>query len=308
MALTVRQHFPDLDLVDMLPALNSVMFRKFKSRKPAYSRFFNVKTSTRSMEQSAQVLGVGLFKSVPEGGTVGYDQPVPGFNKTWIHSQYALGVMFSKLLQMNAKWPIIQRTMEDLGASARETVEILAASVYNNAFSGSYLGPDGVPLCSANHPLPKYGGVQSNTMTAADLDVTSLRAAMIASQKMVDATGKQIMVPYTRLVVPVDLEPIAIELTKSQYRPDTANNALNSMRETEENPLRNYELYRYLTDDDTWFLSVPKGDLPLIFWWRERPNPVHDIDFDSRNLKSAMWMQFSYGWDDYQGIFGVPGA
>lgn len=307
--LTVRAQFPDLDLVDMLPALDAVLFRKFRSRPPQYSRHFHVRSSSRSMEQSTQVTGVGLLRRVPEGTNVQYDKPVPGSNKTWIHEQYGLGVSFSKMMKMNAQYPVIRKTMEDMGLSARETVEVLAASDYNNAFDPAYPGPDGVPLVSLDHPLWKKGGVQANTLPApADLDVMSLRAAMVLGRKMVDHTGKKMMVPFTRMVVPPDLEATAIELTKTNERPDTANNAINATRHFRENAMRNYEVYDYIIDPDTWFITVAPSELPLKFWWREKPNTIHDVHFDSRNIQSAIWMQQSHGWDDYMGIIGVPGA
>src|SRR6202043_3520696 len=88
------------------------------------------------------------------------------------------------------EWSLISTMHRDLGWSANETRELDAVGTFNNGFSGSFLGPDAVSLFSASHPLYKAGGVQSNLMTAADLDSYSLQLALTAFELMKRPSGE----------------------------------------------------------------------------------------------------------------------
>jgi hypothetical protein len=69
------------------------------------------------------------------------------------------------------------------------TKQVKAAAVLNNGFSASYVGGDGVALFSNAHPLVG-GGTNSNIpSTAADLNETSLEAAVIQIAAWTDERG-----------------------------------------------------------------------------------------------------------------------
>lgn len=305
--MIVRANFPDLFLVDMLPALDELIFNKYDSMPEQYSRFFNTKTSTRAIEQTSQIAGLGRFGVVPEAGPVGYDQPVPGFDKTYTHVQYGLGFKASRILADDDKFSIIKKMAVELAASARDTVELVAADVYNQGWNAAITGLDGVPLFSLSHPLVKAGGLQANKSAAAmDLDQNNLQLVLTAFRKMVNAAGRKIKVRPTRLIVPPDLEFAAAEIVNGTLRSDTANNTPNALKlRSGLSPFNRYEVYDYLTDTDNWIVAGEPEDTEVRFYWRERPVPVHDIDFDTRTLKTAMWMRFSCGWSDYTGVYGV---
>lgn len=304
--MIVRAQFPDLFLLDMLPALDEVIFNKYDSLPEQFSRFFDVRTSTRAMEQTTQLSGLGRFGPVPEAGPVSYDQPVPGFDKTYLHVQYGLGFKASRILADDDRFGIIKKMATELAASARDTVELVAADIYNQGWSGAN-GLDGVPLFSLSHPLVKAGGVQANKPAAAmDLSHTNVQLALTAFRKMVNSAGRKVRVKPTRLVVPPELEFAAAEIITATMRSDTANNTPNAMKaRSGSSPFNRYEVYDFLTDPDKWIVAAEPEDTELRFYWREKPAPVHDVDFDSRTLKTAMWMRFSVGWSGYEGLYGV---
>ena len=305
--MMIRPNFPDLYLLDMLPALDEIIFNKYDRIPEQFSRFFRVMNSTRPMEQTTQLAGLGRFGVVPEAGNVTYDNGIQGFDKSFIHVQYGLGFKASRILADDDRHAIIKKMATDLAASAKDTVELIAADVYNQGWSGSYTGPDGVSLFSQSHPLVKAGGVQANAPAAGmDLDMNNLHLVLTAFRKMVNAAGRKQRVKPSRLIVPPELEFAAAEIVNATMRPDTANNTPNALRHRAgHGPFNSYEVYDYLTDSDNWIVAAEPEDTELRFYWREKPQPVHDIDFDSRTLKTAMWMRFSVGWSDYQGVYGV---
>lgn len=306
MALILQAQFPNLFLANALPALDAIIFGKYDSLPKQFSQIYRMLTSKREIEQTTQMAGLSLFTEVKDGQPVNYDAPAKGYDKTYTHAQFGLGFRASRVFADDDRFGIIKKMAVDLGKSANETVELLAAATFNNGFSASYLGPDGKALFATDHPLQKTMGSQSNKQTYADLDVTSLQLALTAFRKQVDPSGRKIRVKPSQLIVPPELEWAAIEILGGTMRSDTANNTVNAFKRREGlGPFDSYNVWDYLTDPQKWFISAAPTDTELRFYWREQPNTIHDIDFDTRSLKTAMWMRFSFGWSDYQGVVGV---
>lgn len=309
--MLVRSNFPDLFLADALPALDEVIYQRFDPNPPMFSKVFRVMSSNRSIEQTTGMSGLGIMKSVSEGGSVTYDQNVQGFDKTYTHSDYANGFRMTHRLIRDDKWSIAKKNASELGRGARETLELLTWDVFNNAFSaGAYAGPDGVALCSASHPQVKVGGVQSNILSvAADFDVASLQLALTDFRKLKDSAGKRINVQPKYVLGAADQEWNFSEVLSGKMRSDTANNTVNAFRYRDGyGAFTDFLTVPYVTDADAWFILADKADTELRFYWREKPTTLHDMDFDTRSVKTAMWMCFSFGFSDYLGIYGTPGA
>lgn len=309
--MIIRTQFPDLFLTTMLPALDEVIFHKFNSLPPLYSQIFRVMTSGRSIEQTTEVTGLSTFASVPEGGPVRYDESIPGFSKTYTHTQFGLGFRISRIMVDDDKFSIITKLANDLGRSARETIELDAVSDFTNGFTaGASAGPDGKALFATDHPLVKSGGTQTNTLAvAADLDISSVELALTDFRLMKDPTGKRIRVKPQTLIIPPQLEFAASEMLFGSMRSDTANNTINAFKHRiGVSSFDEVLVHEYLSDPDAWFISAPKEDIELRFYHRERFNTVHDVDFDTRSIKTAGWMRYSHGFSSPFGLYGSPGA
>ncbi len=304
--MMIRGQFTDFFLDTMKPAIDHVIWGKFNQRPPFWSRIFQVRTSNRGIEQTSQISGVGLFASINEGGSVRFDQPVQGFDKTYTHVRYGLGFKTSQDLVEDDKIGLVARMSRELGRSCQETLEIAVAAHFNNAFVTA--GPDAVSLCNAAHPLVKSGGTQSNILAvAADLDVTSLQLALTDFETQVDSSGKKIRVPARKLVVAPANRWMAYQVTKSPMQPDTANNAVNALKYAETGMPEPF-VWPYLTDTDAWFLVADPDETELLFFWRRKPYTRHWIDDNSETGLSAMRYKCSSGFSDYVGVYGTPGA
>lgn len=303
----VRQIFPDLYLQSMLPAIDEVVMTKYSRFPDQFSEVFRMEMSSRSIEQTTEVTGFGQFVAVPENDTTRYDQPLPGFNKTYIHAQYSLGFKVSKVAVDDDRFGVVKKLATELGRSAKETVEVTAANVINTGFTTN--GPDGVPLFSTAHPLVG-GGTQTNKLSyATDPDVTSIQLALTDMRQTVDHRGKKLRIPPKRAIFPSALEFIGAELLGGDDRADTANRTINAFRRRSGMPsFDSWMVWDYLTDPHAWFIEGEKEDTELRFYWREKFGTVHDIDFDSRSSKTAGWMRFSVGFNGFYGIYGVPSS
>jgi phage major head subunit gpT-like protein len=304
----IRTLFPDLYLQSMLPAIDEVVMTKYSQFPDEYSEVYRMESSSRSIEQTTEVTGFGQMAVVPEGQDTRYDEALPGFNKTYIHAQYSLGFRVTKVSMDDDKFGVVKKLATELGRSAKETKEVVAANGINTGFTTG-LGPDGVSLFNTAHPLIG-GGTQSNRLSyATDPDVTSIQLLLTLMRQTVDHRGKKLRIPPKKGIFPPNLEFVAAELLGGVDRPDTASRAINAFKRRSGMPsFDTWMVWDYLTDPDAWMIQGDVQDTELRFYNREAFNTVHDIDFDSRSVKTAGWTRYSCGNNGWYGIAGVPSS
>jgi phage major head subunit gpT-like protein len=292
----------------MLPAIDEVVMTKYSRFPDEFSEVFRMESSTRSIEQTTEITGFGQFTNVAEGDNTRYDEALPAFNKTYTHGQYSLGFKSTRVAMDDDKFGVTRKFATELGRSAKETVEVTAANVFNTGFSSS-TGPDGVSLFNTAHPLVG-GGTQTNRLSiATDPDVTSIQLALTDIRNAVDHRGKKLRIPPKKAIFPAALEFLGAELLGGSDRSDTANRTINAFKRRSGMPsFESWMVWDYLTDPNAWFIECEQEDTELRFYWREKFNTVHDIDFDSRSVKTAGWMRFSVGYNGFYGIYGIPSS
>ncbi|HLG99837.1 MAG TPA: Mu-like prophage major head subunit gpT family protein [Bryobacteraceae bacterium] len=304
--MLVQGNMTDFYGVNMLPALRAVIDRGLRRYPPQFSQIFNVKSSDRSIEQFSQVSGVGRFAAIDEGKSIRTDQPVQGFKSTFVHKRFGLAVPTTVDVVEDDKWDLISNIHKDLGWSCYETQELDAASTFNNGFNAAFPGPDGMPLFSTTHPLFKAGGLQSNAMTAADLDILSLETAMTAGELMKRPSGELIRIQFRRLVVHPNNRFLAHALLRSPDDPTTADRSVNPLAGAIDGMPKPF-VWPYLTAPNAWFLCAEPADTGLIWFWRKQPYTKSWTDDYTEVGIVGMRYRKSHGWNNYLGLIGNPG-
>jgi hypothetical protein len=141
---------------------------------------------------------------------------------------------------------------------------------------------------------------------AADLNETSLEAAVIQISQWTDERGLLISAQPSKLVVPPQLMFTATRLLETEGRVGTADNDLNAIRNNGSIP-QGYTVNHFLTDTDGWFIltNIPNG---LKHFVRTPMSTSMDADFDTGNARFRARERYSFGVSDPLGIFGSPGA
>jgi len=288
------------------PGIKAWWGQVYDEHPEEYSKLFDSDTSRQNYEEDVQLTGFGLAPVKSEGSGVAYDSEIQGFTTRYTHVAYALGYIVTKEeLDDNLYEQVSRRRAAALAMSFRQTKENVGANIYNRAFNSTYLGGDGVQLCSTAHPNTS-GGTFANTPTvAADLSEASLEDALTALMGFQNDRGLLINVMPRSLIVARQNWWNANRILKSAYTPSTANNAVNVLVATNALP-EGIVMNHYLTSPNAWFVrtNIQNG---LKYYSRVGIQFDQDNDFDTMNAKAKGYERYSFGWTDPRAIYGVNG-
>ena len=295
-------------LKELLPGLNALFGLEYATYGEQHKEIYDTETSERSFEEETKLSGFSAAPVKNEGSAIAYDNAQEAFTARYNHETIALGFSLTEeAIEDNLYDSLSARYTKALARAMAYTKQTKAASVLNNGFSaGVFAGGDGVALFSTSHPLVS-GGVNSNTQsTPADLNETSLEAAVIQIAAWTDERGLLIAAKPKKLVVPPALQFVATRLLETQLRVGTADNDINAIVNNGSIP-EGYTVNNYLTDTNAYFIctDVPNGMKHFV---RSPLANSMDGDFDTGNVRYKSRERYSFGFSDPLGMFGSPGA
>jgi hypothetical protein len=292
-------------LKELLPGLNALFGMEYAKYGEEHKEIFESESSDRSFEEETKLSGFSAAPVKDEGSAIEYDNAQEAWTARYQHETVAMGFSVTEeAVEDNLYDSLSARYTKALARAMAYTKQVKGAAILNDAFSTTY--GDGVALCSTSHPLVS-GGTNSNTpATAADLNETSLEAAVIQIGGWTDERGLLIAARPRKLVIPSALQFVATRLLETEGRVNTADNDLNALKNNGAIP-EGYAINHYLTDTDAWFLmtDVPNG---LKHFTRTPMQTSMDADFDTGNSRYKARERYSFGVSDPLGIFGSPGA
>lgn len=289
------------------PGIHAVWGQMYDQHPTEYTDLFDVQSSQKAYEQDVQVTGFGLAPVKGQGAAIQYDSEMQGWVTTYAHVAYALGYIVTKEeLDDNLYKEVASRRAKANAFSMTQTIENVAAFIYNNAFTNTYYAmPDGLSIINSAHVNPS-GGTFSNQLTpGADLSEAALEDICIQIMNATQDRGLRISVMPRSLHIPTQEWFNANRILKSVLQSDTGNNAINVLKATNAFP-EGIKLNHYFTNPNAWFIrtNIPNGPQ---FFWRTKPTFDQDNDFDTKNAKAASYMRFSAGITDARGLYGSSG-
>ena len=296
-------------LKELLPGLNALFGLEYAKYGEEHKEIYDTETSERSFEEETKLSGFSAAPVKNEGSAIAYDNAQEAWTARYNHETIALGFSLTEeAIEDNLYDSLSARYTKALARAMAYTKQVKAAAVLNNGFTNAaaYYGGDGVPLFSASHPLIT-GGVNSNIpTTAADLNETSLEAAVIQISLWTDERGLLIAAKPKKLVVPPSLMFVATRLLETELRVGTTDNDINALKNNGSIP-DGYAVNHFLTDTNAWFLTtdVPNGMKHFV---RTPLSQSMDGDFDTGNVRYKSRERYSFGWSDPLGMFGSAGA
>jgi hypothetical protein len=294
-------------LKELLPGLNALFGLEYKRYGEEHKEIYETETSDRSFEEETKLSGFSAAPVKNEGQAISYDNAQEAWTARYNHETIAMGFSITEeAMEDNLYDSLSGRYTKALARAMAYTKQVKAAAILNNGFASAVTYGDGQPLFSTAHPLVS-GGVNSNRpATAADLNETSLEAAVIQIAGWTDERGLLIAAKPRKLIVPPALQFVATRLLETNLRVGTTDNDINALKNNGSVP-EGYTINHWLTDTNAWFLTtdVPNG---LKHFVRVPLATSMDADFDTGNSRYKARERYSFGVSDPLGAFGSPGA
>ena len=294
-------------LKELLPGLNALFGLSYATYQEEHKEISETETSERSFEEETKLSGFSAAPVKNEGSAIAYDNGQEAWTARYNHETIAQGFSLTEeAIEDNLYDSLAARYTKALARSMAYTKQVKAAAVLNNGFTTGYNGGDGVPLFSASHPLVS-GGTNSNIpSTPADLNETSLEAAVIQISLWTDERDLLIAAKPKKLIVPPALQFVATRLLETELRVGTTDNDINAIKNNG-SISEGYTINHFLTDTNAWFLTtdVPNGMKHFV---RVPLSQSMDGDFDTGNVRYKARERYSFGWSDPLGMYGSVGA
>jgi hypothetical protein len=294
-------------LKELLPGLNALFGLEYATYGEQHKEIYDTETSERSFEEETKLSGFSAAPVKNEGSPIAYDNGQEAFTARYTHVTIAQGFSLTEeAIEDNLYDSLSARYTKALARSMAYTKQVRAASVLNNGFDNAFPGGDGVALFSTAHPLVSGGTNSNRPTTGADLNETSLEAAVIQIAQWTDERGLLIAAKPKKLIVPPQLQFVATRLLETELRVGTADNDINAIKNNGSIP-EGYTVNNYLTDVNAWFLTtdVPNGMKHFV---RTPLSNSMDGDFDTGNVRYKSRERYSFGFSDPLGMFASPGA
>lgn len=284
------------------PGIREWFFLGANRRPSLLEMQYDVLTSAQDAEHMQAYGAVSpdaweMFSNSGKVASVSFDA---GYEKIFRHTTYMVELPIKVELMEDNLYRQIISAADALGDSAALKRETDRASVFNNAFSSSFVGADAVALCSDSHPNgPEVSGTQDNNFALAltSANVKTIREAM---QAFKDDKGNLVAVTPDTLLVPPGLEDDALVIAQSVQAPESANNAINPQRGR-----WRVEVDHYLTDSNAWFMIDSIKRKQSLKWFNRVPL---DVVLDRVVQRAFAYynarMRYSYGWTDWRWIAG----
>ena len=294
-------------LKELLPGLNALFGLEYARYGEEHKEIYETETSERSFEEETKLAGFSAAPVKNEGQAIAYDNAQEAWTARYNHETIAMGFSITEeAMEDNLYDSLSGRYTKALARAMAYTKQVKAAAILNNGFNSAYTYGDGVSLFSTAHPLVSGGTNSNRPSTGADLNETSLEAAVIQIAGWTDERGLLIAAKPRKLIVPPALMFVATRLLETELRVSTADNDINALKSNGSIP-EGYTVNHFLTDTNAWFLTtdVPNG---LKHFVRTPLQTSMDGDFDTGNARYKARERYSFGVSDPLGIYGSPGA
>ena len=293
------------------PKISNIWHEAYPQRPVEYTSFVNIRSTRKQTVTDYKLSDFGPLRLKGEGETIIYDDPLFGPEKAYTPVRFGLGYKITQEMVDHELYGQVEKFERALITSAVNLQETKAALLLVNGFGTTNAegfnasGFDSLALFSTAHTRLDGGATLRNRPSAdVDLGVTGLQNAIVDyhTQNLDDRGRPQLIRPKMIVINPADIFT-ARELLQSEFKPGTANNEVNALREEG----LSFMVSHFLgADTDQWFLLGDQHDLNFI--WETRPRGGMEEDFDSEVIKRKVVEGFFVGHGEWRGVWGTSGG
>lgn len=293
------QHSSNFDFMVFDAGLQEIFYQQFPQvPQLLIGTVFQQLASQQAREVNRRVGSFGMPQ--PFNGAVHYTKADPDYEITFTPVHYTNGFKVEQELFEDNNTAGIFDSAAGLGQSFARKIVSDEASVFNNAFSGSYLGYDSKALVATDHPRSSTDSTAvNNSMGTVALTEANLESAILKLEGLGDDLGQTTNAMATHLIVGRENRKKAQELLGSPLNPETANNAINTFTNLQ------LIVHPFITSKKWFVVDAPYARRHLK--WFNRILPTFGMDHDTSTTLVRSYfgrMRYSFGWTDFRWVVG----
>jgi phage major head subunit gpT-like protein len=276
---------------------------------PGISSLLITTTGTGAEKHFTGKTGLGRLTRFDEGDNIAVKRRYKTYKTTVAYNFYGEAIQVTKANIEDREFEAQLDEMKDLSVAANYSQDESGMQLFNGGFATTesvngyvmnFYG-DAVPTFSTVHPSVVPGAsTQSNaSSTGITLGMDNIETAKVAMTLQQTDDGLALaMMGKPTLVVPVNLEREAREITESTLDPENANNTINVHTGTT-NMVSSLFLDAVNGGSNTaWFMVIP-GQSKMYHEVRQAPELEQDVDILSKNATftiDARWANYVKDW------------
>ncbi len=288
------------------PGIIEFFGAEYSDYEDQYGYIFQTRGSQKAYEEYVMESMFGLAPEKAPGSPIMFDDAADTWKGRVEMVAYALGFVITReAVNDDQYFDLVPRYTRALKRSMKITKEVRAAAFVDQAFTTQTTG-DGVSILNNAHPL-KTGDTFSNVLGAnADLNETSLEAAIIQIADYTDERGLRISVQPKCMVVPNGLQFTAERLMKTTGgRVGTGDNDIAAIHTMGMVP-EGYKVNNYLSDPRAWFLNTDVSE-GMTHWDRESLDLEEGDGSETQTMKVMAYERYAFSCLDPRSFFGSAG-
>ena len=284
---------------------DKIYFDEYTRYEPTYTKLLNVSTYTDgNWMKEGDSATFGPMVEFDEGGTPAFQEITDGNTKTEYFDNFGLAYQITEIMYEDDRTGHLKKIPKELAKAAAYTFELRGHDIFNSGFvTTERVGLDGLALFSNAHTRLIDSTTYSNYATSS-LSQSALETAILSFRRLKNQRGVPIKATPRILLIPPELRWKAKELLLSEYKPDSADNNVNTLKgeglEYMESP--------FLTDTNNWFLLANKNEHDLRHVWRRNLRTQSFDDPMTNNMiykTTARFQDLFYNW---RGVYGSIAA
>ena len=285
------------------PGLRKNFLDSYQFYEPEYTQYLNQGTMDGPEIEASIITGLKRLHIREDGEPVIYEDPKLGPKVVGGDKEFALGFLLTRRTVEDDKYGKANQASKWLGEAARMTFEYRSSELLDDAFTGTtFLGIDGLSMCSTAHTLINSALTVSNRMTTpVGFSVTGVNALLNLSQLCKNENGDPMkVVPDSVIYNPLDID-VAMKIFGGDLEPFTADNDINTVKRRLSGTKQ--VVKRYTVDQNDYFLQ--DSNLNDAWFMVRRPVEFTDeFDFDTDAAKFKTTTRFLVWFVDWRGWYG----
>jgi hypothetical protein len=272
-----------------------------------YTDWLTTKTANEFIEDQLVTTGFGPMPEKAIGGPTITDKPYISSPKDFEIVPYALGFVGEYELIRWDKYAVFTGITKKLTRSGVDRCNVLAYAIPNNSFSTTdpvYTTYAEEALCATSHALLRGGTGANRPSTDVDISYLGMQEAITDFALLTNEDGLYIKLTPRRVMCHPSKRWEAVTLLESDYRPDNANMAKNTLKSgglgVHDSP--------YLSNTNYWWMMADKAKLEMSFDTGDSLTFRRDFQMSTWNNVFSMYASYRVAVLHWYGIWGTTGT